>query len=149
MCIRDRLNPAAFEVADIYSTSICPLARVMRTELRKRGIPSLKVVYSKEKPLTPVDDMAASCRKNCICPVSYTHLNMIKEINLKDRTIKYNLQYKKVKNINLRIKSDGTVNVSANKNVPQKIIDDFMNSKADFILDVYKRQPSSSTVFSQ
>lgn len=59
---------------------------------------------------------------------------MIKEINLKDRTIKYNLQYKKVKNINLRIKSDGTVNVSANKNVPQKIIDDFMNSKADFIL---------------
>ena len=64
----NKLNPAAFEVADIYSTSICPLARVMRTELRKRGIPSLKVVYSKEKPLTPVDDMAASCRKNCICP---------------------------------------------------------------------------------
>ncbi len=65
---------------------------------------------------------------------------MIKEINLKDRTIKYNLLYKKVKNINLRIKSDGTVNVSANKNVPQKIIDDFMNSKADFIfraLDKY------------
>lgn len=49
----NKLDPAAFEVADIYSTSVCPLARVMRSELRKRGIKALKVVYSKEKPLAP------------------------------------------------------------------------------------------------
>ena len=49
----NKLNPAMLEVADIYETSVCPLARVMRYELRKRGIPALKVVYSKEKPLTP------------------------------------------------------------------------------------------------
>ena len=55
-------------MADIYETSVCPLARVMRTELRKRGIKHLKVVYSKEKAITPVDDMAISCRQHCICP---------------------------------------------------------------------------------
>ena len=49
----NKLNPAMLEVADIYSTSVCPLARVMRTELRKRGIKSLKVVYSKEPPISP------------------------------------------------------------------------------------------------
>ena len=46
----NKVNPAAFEVADIYETSICPLAKVMRRECRKRGIESLKVVYSKEPP---------------------------------------------------------------------------------------------------
>ena len=64
----NKVNPAAFEVADIYETSICPLARVMRRELRKRGIDSLKVVYSKEKPVRPLEDMSVSCRQNCICP---------------------------------------------------------------------------------
>lgn len=64
----NKLDPTALEVADIYETSICPLARVMRRELKKRGIPSLRVVYSKELPLTPREDMAASCRENCICP---------------------------------------------------------------------------------
>lgn len=49
----NKLDPTAFEVADIYKTSVCPLARVMRSELKKRGIKRLKVVYSKEKPLTP------------------------------------------------------------------------------------------------
>lgn len=49
----NKLDPTAFEVADIYSTSVCPLARVMRYELKKRGVKSLKVVYSREKPLTP------------------------------------------------------------------------------------------------
>ena len=49
----NKLNPTMLEVADIYSTSVCPLARVMRTELRKRGIKSLKVVYSKEPPISP------------------------------------------------------------------------------------------------
>ena len=50
----NKVNPAAFEVADIYKTSVCPLAHVMRKELRKRGIKNLKVVYSKEPPLTPL-----------------------------------------------------------------------------------------------
>lgn len=64
----DTVVAAAFEVADIYETSVCPLARVMRYELRKRGIKKLKVVYSKEPALTPIDDMTISCRAHCICP---------------------------------------------------------------------------------
>ncbi len=64
----NKVDPTMFEVADIYSTSVCPLARVMRYELKKRGIKKLKVVYSKEKPITPVDDMAISCKQHCVCP---------------------------------------------------------------------------------
>lgn len=64
----NKVNAAAFEVADIYETSVCPLARVMCYECRKRGIKSLKVVYSKEKPIRPLEDMSISCRKHCICP---------------------------------------------------------------------------------
>lgn len=47
----NKLNPAEFEVADIYKTTVCPLAKVMRRELKKRGIKKLKVVYSKEEPI--------------------------------------------------------------------------------------------------
>lgn len=57
----NKLDPTAFEVADIYKTSVCPLARVMRYELKKRGIKKLKVVYSKEKPITPNEN--AECDK--------------------------------------------------------------------------------------
>lgn len=64
----NKVDPTAFAVADIYETSVCPLARVMRRELKKRGIQKLKVVYSKEPPLTPIDDMTISCRAHCICP---------------------------------------------------------------------------------
>lgn len=64
----NKVNPSAFEVADIYETSICPLAKVMRRECRKRGIESLKVVYSKEPPIRPLEDMSISCRQHCICP---------------------------------------------------------------------------------
>lgn len=64
----NKMDPTAFQVADIYETTVCPLARVMRRELKKRGIRSLKVVYSREKPMEPVEDMAISCRSNCICP---------------------------------------------------------------------------------
>ena len=49
----NKLNPAALEVADLYETSVCPLAKVMRRECRKRGIDSLKVVYSREEPIKP------------------------------------------------------------------------------------------------
>ena len=64
----NKVDPTAFRVADISKTSVCPLARVMRRELKKRGIKHLKVVYSEEPPLTPIDDMAISCRAHCICP---------------------------------------------------------------------------------
>ena len=57
----NKLDPTAFEVADIYKTSVCPLARVMRYELKKRGIKKLKVVYSKENPITPNEN--AECDK--------------------------------------------------------------------------------------
>lgn len=50
----NKVDPTAFEVADIYKTSVCPLARVMRYELKRRGIKKLKVVYSKEKPVPPL-----------------------------------------------------------------------------------------------
>ena len=64
----NKLDPTAFEVADIYQTSVCPLAKVMRHELKRHGVEKLKVVYSKEPPLTPLDDMSISCRAHCICP---------------------------------------------------------------------------------
>lgn len=64
----NKLDPTAFKVADIYSTSVCPLAKVMRRELRKLGIKKLKVVYSEEMPIRPIEDMAISCRQHCICP---------------------------------------------------------------------------------
>lgn len=52
----NKLDPTQFEVTDIYKTSVCPLARVMRTELKKRGVKKLKVVYSKEQPQNKVAD---------------------------------------------------------------------------------------------
>ena len=52
----NKLDPTAFEVTDIYKTSVCPLAKVMRKELKVRGIKHLKVVYSKEIPLEPIED---------------------------------------------------------------------------------------------
>ena len=64
----NKLDPAAFEVADIYKTSVCPLAKVMRHEMKKRGIKHLKVVYSKEKPIKPEDDLSVSCKTDCVCP---------------------------------------------------------------------------------
>ena len=64
----NKLDPTRFEVADIYETSVCPLARVMRHELRARGIDGLKVVYSKEEPMTPLNDRSVSCRAHCVCP---------------------------------------------------------------------------------
>lgn len=64
----NKLDPSAFRVADIYETKVCPLARVMRYELRKLGIKDVKVVYSEEKPIKPIEDMEISCRNHCICP---------------------------------------------------------------------------------
>jgi tRNA A37 threonylcarbamoyladenosine dehydratase len=64
----NKLDAAAFEVADIHETSVCPMARIMRKELRSRGVGDLKVVYSKEPAMTPLDDADASCRRHCVCP---------------------------------------------------------------------------------
>ncbi|MFZ7133598.1 MAG: tRNA threonylcarbamoyladenosine dehydratase [Eubacteriales bacterium] len=68
----NKLDPTKFEVSDIYATSVCPLAKVMRRELKKRNIPSLKVVYSKEIPIKPREKGHASCSTDCICPQETT-----------------------------------------------------------------------------
>lgn len=64
----NKLDATAFRVSDIYETKVCPLAKVMRYELRKRGIKDVKVVYSEEKPIKPIKDLESSCRNHCICP---------------------------------------------------------------------------------
>lgn len=69
----NKLDASAFRVADIYKTQMCPLAKVMRRELKKRGVKKLKVVYSEEKPTRPIEDMSISCRTNCICPPGAEH----------------------------------------------------------------------------
>lgn len=69
----NKLDGSRFRVADIYSTKICPLAKVMRRELKKRGVKELKVVYSEEEPVKPLEDMAISCKANCVCPPGAEH----------------------------------------------------------------------------
>ena len=69
----NKLDPSAFCVSDIYKTKMCPLAKVMRRELKQRGVKKLKVVYSEEKPIRPVEDMSISCRNHCICPPGAQH----------------------------------------------------------------------------
>ncbi len=64
----NKLDPTRFQVTDIYKTSVCPLAKVMRRELKVRGVKKLKVVYSQELPKKPLEDMANSCKTGCICP---------------------------------------------------------------------------------
>lgn len=64
----NKLDPTAFEVTDIYKTSVCPLAKVMRKELKARRVKKLKVVYSREQAKKPIEDTENSCRTNCICP---------------------------------------------------------------------------------
>ncbi|EWM52247.1 tRNA threonylcarbamoyladenosine dehydratase [Ruminococcus flavefaciens] len=69
----NKLDAGRMKIADIYETSVCPLARVMRHELRKRGVKALKVVYSDEQPVRPLEDMSISCRSHCICPPGAQH----------------------------------------------------------------------------
>ncbi|MBQ7603694.1 MAG: tRNA threonylcarbamoyladenosine dehydratase [Clostridia bacterium] len=64
----NKLDGSRFRVSDVYKTDTCPLAKVMRRELRKRGVKALKVVYSDEEPKRPLDDDSISCRSHCICP---------------------------------------------------------------------------------
>lgn len=63
----NKLDPTQFKIADIYSTKICPLAKVMRYELRKRGVKDLKVLYSEEPPRKPKLDEVITCKEGCVC----------------------------------------------------------------------------------
>lgn len=69
----NKIDAGRLKIADIYDTQVCPLARVMRHELRKRGVKKLKVVYSDEQPIKPIEDMSISCRTHCICPPGAQH----------------------------------------------------------------------------
>lgn len=74
----NKLDPTRFEVSDIFKTSVDPLAKVVRKELRNRGIKKLKVVYSKEEPIKPVETENASCAAGCICPKGTTRKCTVK-----------------------------------------------------------------------
>ncbi len=63
----NKFDPTQFKVVDIYDTKVCPLAKVMRHELRKREIKSLKVVYSEEMPTKPKQDDVVTCKTGCVC----------------------------------------------------------------------------------
>ena len=63
----NKLDPSQFKVTDIYKTKVCPLAKVMRYGLRKRGVKSLKVVYSEEVPIKPKSEDVVTCKTGCVC----------------------------------------------------------------------------------
>ena len=63
----NKFDPTQFKIADIYDTAVCPLAKVMRRELRKRGIKELKVVYSEEIPTKPKTEDVVTCKTGCVC----------------------------------------------------------------------------------
>ncbi|AKA67939.1 tRNA threonylcarbamoyladenosine dehydratase [Clostridium scatologenes] len=63
----NKLDPTQFKIADIYDTKICPLAKVMRYELRKRDIKDLKVLYSEEVPIKPNYEEVVTCKEGCVC----------------------------------------------------------------------------------
>jgi len=62
----NKLDPTQFKVTDVFKTKVCPLAKVMRHELRKRGIEKLKVIYSEEVPIKPAYDVV-TCKTGCVC----------------------------------------------------------------------------------
>ncbi len=68
----NKMDPTRFEVTDLFSTSVCPLAKVMRYELKRRDVSSLKVVYSREVPIKPQETEESSCAVGCICPKGTT-----------------------------------------------------------------------------
>ena len=63
----NKLDPTQFKVTDIYKTKVCPLAKVMRYELKRRGVTKLKVVYSEEIPLKPRVEDVVTCKTGCVC----------------------------------------------------------------------------------
>ena len=83
----NKMDPTRFEVTDIYKTSVCPLARVMRRELKKRNIPALKVVYSKEEPLVPQKNVVSGHGK--VAPGSISFVPPVAGMILAGEVIKY------------------------------------------------------------
>lgn len=83
----NKLNPTMFEVADIYKTSVCPLAKVMRHELKKRGIKKLKVVYSKEIPQKPKASQSLEATKK-ITPASIAFVPSVAGLIIASEVIK-------------------------------------------------------------
>lgn len=73
MGVGNKLDPSRLQITDIYKTTMCPLAKVMRHELKRRSVKKLKVLFSTEKAITPMDDATDSCRTNCICPPGAEH----------------------------------------------------------------------------
>ena len=69
----NKLDGSQFRVVDIYKTEMCPLAKVMRRELKKRGVKKLKVVYSEEKPTRPLEDMSNGSSESGICSSEAEH----------------------------------------------------------------------------
>lgn len=63
----NKLDPTQFKVSDIYKTKVCPLAKVMRYELKRRGVKKLKVVYSEEMPMKPKVEDVVTCKTGCVC----------------------------------------------------------------------------------
>lgn len=63
----NKLDPTQFRITDIYKTKMCPLAKVMRYELKKRGVKKLKVVYSEEIPRKPKTEDVITCKEGCVC----------------------------------------------------------------------------------
>ncbi|MCR6516434.1 MAG: tRNA threonylcarbamoyladenosine dehydratase [Clostridium chrysemydis] len=63
----NKFDPTMFKVSDIHKTKVCPLAKVMRSELKKRGIKKLKVVYSEELPTKPKSEDVVTCKTGCVC----------------------------------------------------------------------------------
>ncbi len=84
----NKLDPTAFEVTDIYKTSVCPLARVMRYELKKRGIKKLKVVYSKEKPISPRDDVKCDETSKRVTPGSVAFVPSVAGLIIASEVVK-------------------------------------------------------------
>lgn len=63
----NKMDPTQFKIADLYDTKVCPLAKVMRYELKRRGVNKLKVLYSEEKPLKPKLEEVITCKEGCVC----------------------------------------------------------------------------------
>ncbi len=87
----NKLDPAAFEVTDLYKTSVCPLARVMRRECKKRGIRALKVVYSREEPIRPAEDMSVErkCTQRRDIPGSVAFVPSVAGLIISGEVINY------------------------------------------------------------
>lgn len=93
----NKMNPTMFEVADISKTSVCPLAKVIRQELKKRRIKKVKVVYSKEMPLKPIftEDMDVETKGGRIAPASNSFCPAVAGLIIASEVIKDLIAYEK------------------------------------------------------